>query len=386
MKLWWTLAVAGMGSLWLGGFGLVYRAEAQGKQPTLAVTKGKAGEVFKNVSTSTLKELSIDDFISAMGVIADDLGLDCADCHPNAGSDEVDWVIDTNRKRTARRMIEMVATINRSNFGGVQRVTCWTCHHGRDIPATTIALDNLYDAPNSEKDDILKAEPGEPSATEILDKYIAALGGAQRLAGLTSFVATGSSLGYMGLGGNGEFTVYAKSPSQRTTRITFKDHPDRGESTWAFGGTTGWIKTPRALLGEYELVGGELDGARLEAQMSFPGQIKQALTNWRVGAKQPIGDKDYQVVQGTGPRNFLATLYFDPQTSLLVRLIRYSPSPVGRMPTQIDYGDYRDVGGIKFPFEYKFQWLDGRYSAKISDVKTNVQIDEKLFGRPSERK
>src|SRR5262245_42030020 len=200
MKLWWTLAVAGMGSLWLGGFGLVYRAEAQGKQPTLAVTKGKAGEVFKNVSTSTLKELSIDDFISAMGVIADDLGLDCADCHPNAGSDEVDWVIDTNRKRTARRMIEMVATINRSNFGGVQRVTCWTCHHGRDIPATTIALDNLYDAPNSEKDDILKAEPGEPSATEILDKYIAALGGAQRLAGLTSFVATGSSLGYMGLG------------------------------------------------------------------------------------------------------------------------------------------------------------------------------------------
>jgi hypothetical protein len=265
-------------------------------------------------------------------------------------------------------------------------VTCWTCHHGRDIPATTIALDNLYDTPNSEKDDIVKAEPSEPSATQILDKYIEALGGAQRLASLTSFVATGSSLGYMGLGGNGEFSIYAKSPNQRTTRITFKDHPDRGESTWAFGGTTGWIKTPRALLGEYELVGGELDGARLEAQMSFPGQIKQVLTNWRVGAKQPIGDKDYLVVQGTGPRNFLATLYFDPQTSLLVRLIRYSPSPVGRMPTQIDYSDYRDVGGIKFPFEYKFLWLDGRYAAKITDIKTNVAIDPKLFGRPSERK
>jgi photosynthetic reaction center cytochrome c subunit len=385
MKLWWRLAVAGLAAVWLGGFASVVRTAAQA--PVVVAAQGKkAGEVFKNVTTNSLKELSVDDFIGTMGIIADDLGLDCADCHPNAGSDEVDWVIDTNRKRTARRMIEMVATINRTSFGGVQRVTCWTCHHGRDIPASTIALDDLYSTPNSEKDDIVKIDTTEPSATQIFDKYIAALGGAQRLAGLTSFVATGSSAGYMGLGGSGTFTISAKAPNQRTTMITFKDHPERGESTWAFSGPAGWIKTPRGLLGEYELQGGELDGARLEAQLAFPGQIKTVLTNWRVGTKQPIGDRDYQVVQGTGPRNFLATLYFDAQTGLLARLIRYSPSPIGRMPTQIDYADYRDVGGIKFPFEYKFFWLDGRYTAKISDVKTNVAIDQALFGRPSARR
>jgi photosynthetic reaction center cytochrome c subunit len=385
MKLWWRLAVAGLSVVWLGGFASVVKIAAQA-QMTASPQGKKAGEYFKNVSTSTLKELSVDDFITAMGVIADDLGLDCADCHPDAGTDQVNWVVDTNRKRTARRMVEMVATINRTNFGNVQRVTCWTCHHGRDIPASTIALDNLYDTPNSEKDDIVKVEPGEPSADQILDRYIAALGGAQKLAGLTSLVVNGASVGYMGLGGNGDFTIYAKAPNQRTTLITFKDHPDRGESTRAFGGNTGWIKTPRGLLGEYELVGGELDGARLEAQLAFPGQIKQVLTNWKVGAKQSIGDRDFQVVQGSGPRNLLATLYFDTQTGLLARLIRYAPSPVGRMPTQIDYGDYRDVGGIKFPFEYKFLWLDGRFTAKINDVKTNVPIDAALFGKPSGRK
>jgi len=385
MKLWWRLAVAGLVTVWLGGFATVVRTAAQSQAPTPAPGK-KAGEVFKNVTTAALKDLSVDDFIGAMGVIADDLGLDCADCHPGAGSDQVDWVIDTREKRTARRMIEMVGNINRTNFGGVQRVTCWTCHHGRDVPASTIALDNLYDTPNSEKDDIVKEEPGEGSATQILDRYIQAVGGADKLAGLTSVVISGASVGYMGLGGNGEFTIYAKAPNQRTTLIRFRDHPDRGESTWAFNGTTGWIKTPRGLLGEYDLSGGELDGARLEAQLAFPGQIKQALTNWRVGPRQPIGDKDYQVVQGTGPRNYLATLYFDPQTGLLKRLIRYSPSPVGRMPTQIDYADYRDVGGIKFPFEFNFKWLDGRYTAKITDVKVNVPIDAALFGRPSARK
>jgi hypothetical protein len=385
MKFWWRLAVAGLAVAWLGGFASVVRTSAQA-QMTASPQGKKAGEYFKNVSTSTLKELSVDDFIFAMGVIADDLGLDCADCHPDAGTDQVNWVVDTNRKRTARRMVEMVATINRTNFGNVQRVTCWTCHHGRDIPASTIALDNLYDTPNSEKDDIVKAETEGPTATQILDKYIEALGGAQKLNALTSVVVKGASIGYMGLGGNGDFTVYAKAPNQRTTLITFKDHPDRGESTWAFNGTTGWIKTPRGLLGEYELVGGELDGARLEAQMAFPGQIKQALTNWRVGPKQSIGDRDFLVVQGTGPRNLLATLYFDTQTNLLARMIRYSPSPVGRMPTQIDYADYRDVGGIKFPFEYKFLWLDGRFTAKINDVKTNQPIDAAIFGKPSARR
>ena len=380
MKAWWKFAfvIAGLATLW-SGFTFVDPAAAQG--PT---TSGKkAGEYFKNVTTSTLKELSVDDFLASMGVISAALGFDCADCHPKAGTDQADFVIDTTpEKRTARRMIEMVATINRTDFAGVQRVTCWTCHHGRDIPTTTIALDNLYASPPREDEDVVPPGAGQPSADQILDSYIMAVGGAQRLAGLTSFIATGTSTGYGEFGGDGDFTIYAKAPNQRTTLITFKDHPDRGDSVWAFDGRTGWIRTPRGLLADYELIGGELDGARLEAQMAFPGQIKQALNNWRVGLRRTIGNKDYLVIQGSGPRGLLATLYFDPQSFLLARMVRYAPSPVGRVPIQIDYSDYRDVGGIKFPFEYKFSWLDGRYTAKIKEVKTNVAIDSARFGRP----
>ena len=52
------------------------------------------------------------------------------------------------------------------------------------------------------------------------------------------------------------------------------------------------------------------------------------------------------------------------------------------MPTQIDYGDYRDVGGLKLPFEYKFTWMDGRYTAKVNEIKTNVAIEGAKFGKP----
>src|ERR1700680_3985777 len=208
MKLWsrLILAGAGMAVVWLAGLAMVDRAAAQGKAaPAAPANSQSAGAVFKNVSTSTLKGLTVDDFLGAMGVISADLGLDCADCHPGAGSDKVDWVVDTERKKTARKMVEMVATINRTNFSGVQNVTCFTCHHGSLRPTTTIALDKLYGPPNEEKEDIVATGEGVPSPNQVFDKYIDALGGAQRLSRLTSFVATGTSLGYEGLGGGGSF-------------------------------------------------------------------------------------------------------------------------------------------------------------------------------------
>jgi hypothetical protein len=363
---------------------LVRRAAAQSAPPATAAAKPQiAGEVFKNVSTSTLKGLTVDDFIASMGVISADLGLDCADCHPGAGSDKVDWLFDTPRKKTARKMIEMVAVINRTNFNGAQFVTCFTCHHGRLRPSTTIALDNLYGPPNDEKDDILAPTTEGPSATQVIDKYIQALGGAQRLAGLTSFIATGSSAGYGGLGGGGQFQIFGKAPDQRAVIIQFKDHPERGNSARAYNGRTGWIKSPRGLLGEYEVTGSELDGQRLDAQLAFPGQIRQVLTGLRAANPDSINDREVNVIQGTGPKGILATLSFDKETGLLVRIVRYGKSPVGRVPTQFDYSDYRDVGGIKFPFKITFSWLDGRDAYQLSDVKTNVPIDPAVFGRPA---
>jgi hypothetical protein len=87
-------------------------------------------------------------------------------------------------------------------------------------------------------------------------------------------------------------------------------------------------------------------------------------------------------VQGNGPNGTLATLYFDDRSGLLVRMIRHGRSPIGRVPTQVDYADYRDVGGIKFPFHWTFAWLDGRDTFEFSEVKLNVPIDPAKFGEP----
>ncbi len=388
-----ALAATAAAALFLAGAALTSHASAQTPAPApkkaapkasaRTTNEKNAGETFKNVTTPTLKVLTVADFMGAMGVISADLGLDCADCHPGAGSDKADFVIDTPQKVTARRMINMVAAINKENFGGTQNVTCWTCHHGKEKPATTITLDKLYGSPNDEKDDLITQGEGEPTGAQVLDKYIAALGGAQKLANLKSWVATGASVGYEGLGGGGTFTVYAKAPDQRAQVIIFKDHPERGDTYRVYNGKTGWNKTPRNAVPEYELSGSELDGHALRRPDRLSRQHQDRAAGSAARRRPPnSASATSNSCRDSDRTALVVSLYFDKKTNLLIRMVRYSRTPVGRVPTQIDYDDYREVDGIKFPFSYTFSWLDGRDAFKINDVQVNVPIDAAKFAKP----
>ena len=359
-----------------------------------------AEQAFKNIQV--LKGISVDDFMGTMGVMSAALGFDCSECHVGAGTEKVDWAADTPRKLIARRMVLMMNAINRDNFSKRQMVTCWSCHRGRDRPATTPSLDVVYGPGSQEMDDALTQMPGQPSADAIIAKYVAAIGGADRVAGLKSYVAKGSSVGFGGFGGGGKVQIFAKYPDQRATYIDFPGDPERGNSIRTYNGREGWLLTPLTVLGGYQIAGSELDGSRLDAQLTFPGQIKQVLKDLRVSlpitiselpgpssqtAEEAGGAKAAQerlvnVVQGTSAAGSLVTLYFDKDSGLLLRVVRYAKGPIGRVPTQIDYADYRDAGGIKMPFRIIFAWLSGRDAIQLSEVQTNVPIDAGKFGRP----
>jgi hypothetical protein len=376
------------------GAGFAFAQPASPDKPLMAE------QVFKNIRA--LKGIPVDDFMETMGLMTAALQFDCSDCHVGAGTDTVDWAADTPRKIMARTMVNMVANINKNNFGGRQMVTCWTCHRNRDKPLVTPTLETIYGTPTLEWDDNIPTPPGSPTVDSILDKYIQASGGAQRLAGLTSFDGKGTSVGFGGFGGGGAVEIVAKAPDKRATIILFKKETGRGDQIRTYDGRTGWVRTPLNVLGEFQLIGSDLDGARFDAQLSFPGQIRQILTNLKAGPTTSINDlpapdsqsslqqdvasgqsHSVNVIQGTGSRGLLVTLYFDRQTGLLLRELRYGSSPIGRVPTQIDYADYRDVNGIKFPFRITYAWLDGRDSIMLNEITTNVPIDEAKFGRPA---
>jgi len=339
-----------------------------------------AEEVFKNVQL--LKGIPVDEFMGTMGFFSAALGLNCTDCHVDeSGGNWAKYADDNALKQTARRMIRMVSAINSANFGGRQLVTCNTCHRGNRRPNVMPSLALLYGTPPpDEPGEPFEEAPGQPPADQVLDKYILAVGGAKPLANLTSLVARGTYLGFDDAE-TSAVEIFARAPGQRTTII----HTLSGDSTTTYDGRTGWVAAPQTerpvpLLA---LTGQELDGIKLEAELFFPARIKQALSKWRVGVPITIGDREVQPVQGTTAAGATATLCFDSESGLLVRLVRFSGSAVGRLVTQIDYADYREVSGVRMPFRWTVTWLNGRSKFELSDVQPNVAIDAAKFARPA---
>ena len=262
-------------------------------------------------------------------------------------------------------------------------VSCWTYHRGtrspRVIPDSSIQYSDMLEA---EPDEILAQTSGGSSVDQILNKYIEALGGTQRVSNLTTFAAKGTYAGYETAFQKVPVDVLAKAPDQRATIAHMLD----GDSTSTFDGHFGWIASPETLkpMPLIELTGGDLDGAKVDAELSFPARIKQTLTDWRVGFPEMIDNKEVQVLQGRlTPGGLPVKLYFDSTSGLLVRLVRYTNSLVGINPTQIDYSDYRDVSGVKLPYRWIVTWTDGRSTIELSELRANVPIDATKFAKPN---
>jgi hypothetical protein len=139
---------------------------------------------------------------------------------------------------------------------------------------------------------------------------------------------------------------------------------------------------PLTVVGQYPLNGSMLEGAKLDAQMAFPGGLKQFFNTWRVSYPSVVNGKPVYVVQGTGANGLVATFYFDRQTGLLLRMTRYANSSMGRVPTQIDYLDYRPVNGVMMSYKWTYGWISGREEYTISQITPNVAVDAAKFGKP----
>jgi hypothetical protein len=344
-------------------------------------------QFFKNVQV--LRGIPVDEFMSTMGFFSAALSLNCTDCHVKAANgDWSKYADDTPLKQTARRMVLMVKTINQANFDGKPEVTCYSCHRSSNRPKVVPNLAEQYGSPRDDPNEIeshgAPLTRDAPTVDQILDRYIRAIGGAQQAAKLTSFVAKGTYSGFDTSDDKVAVEVYAKAPNQRATiaHVPLGDGTTK-DGTAVFDGRAGWINDAHTLVPMLSLSGGNLDGARADAVLSFPVGIKQAFTDWRDGFPETnIDGHDVQIIQGTSGKS-IVKLYFDKQSGLLQRQVRYAQTMVGLNPTQIDYSDYRDVAGVKLPFKWQVTWTDGQSSFAMDQVLANASIDAGKFAKPA---
>jgi len=333
--------------------------------------------VFKNIQV--LKGIPLDEFMGTMGVFTTSLSLCCGNCHTGAGTSNPKWEDDPPRKKTARAMVQMVQAINRDSFMGRQVVTCWTCHRGQLTPALTPPLDFAYgDAVVVLPDLLPRATSGGPTLDQVFANYIQAVGGQARVDALTSYSAKGTSLLFGEVGAGNPAEIYAKATGEMATFV----HQQEGDVVRAFDGSVAWWQIPLTVTPQYPLKATRLEGARFDAAMAFPWKIRTYFNNWRVAYPTVIDGTEVDVIQGNTPAGMIGTLYFDKKTGLLKRYIRYANTAVGRIPTQVDYSDYRPVAGVMMPFKFGYAWVSERDDWTITSYVPNVTIDAAKFGRP----
>jgi len=371
-------AVCLLGAALAGG----QAGQAPAAAPAAAQRPPMAEQAFKNIQV--LRGIPVDEFLATMGMMAASTGLNCTHCHSGNDYTVESYAADTiDLKQTARKMIVIMNTINQSFFAGRQVVTCWTCHQGEQVPRNAPNLLQQYsEVTPYEPEDALEQAPGMPTPNEILDMYIQAVGGAQRANALTSIVARGTNAGYGPEAEKRPMELYARAAGQRTV-VT---HTVDGDSTTTFDGRNAWWVVPHKPTPDpvLPLTGDDLAGAKLDTELLFPGRIKQSLIEWRTGFPFTLGDKDLMVVQGrTSAGRPLVKLMFDPDSGLLVRQLRYTGSPIGRVPTQIDYEDYREVAGVKIPHKWTMTWTDFRETFELTNVQANAAIPAARFAKPA---
>jgi photosynthetic reaction center cytochrome c subunit len=378
----WRMIRCAMGTMILCLVGTTW-ARSQSAKAGTDQKPQMSEEAFKNIQV--LRGIPVNEFMDTMGFFSASLSLNCTDCHvTESAGDWNRYADDTPLKQTARRMVLMENLINRADFGNTRLVTCYTCHRGYQRPEVTPSLAEQYGAPPPADPDRIEVLPGtsdSPSAAEqILDKFIQAVGGAQQLAKLNSFAAKGTYSGFDTDFHKVPAEIFAKAPNQRT----MTNHLPGGDDTTTYDGHEAWVAAadkPQPLI---MLTGGELDGAKLDADLSFPALLKQNLSKWHAGFPPvTIDDRAVQVVEATAAGGTHVKLFFDKQSGLLVRQTRFIDTMVGLVPLHVDYSDYRAVSGVKIPFHWTVTWVDGQSTTELTDVQPNVAVPAAKFTKPN---
>lgn len=326
-----------------------------------------AEQVYKNIIQ--LKGTPADQLTPAMQFISASLGVDCEFCHVQ-GKFELD---DKGAKKTAREMMAMTAAINKNSFGGRQQVTCNSCHRGSERPVSVPAVLESDAPARPAATGTTPASPA-PTADEIVAKYVAAVGGADAIKKITSRIEKGKIL----VGGNAiPIEVITKAPNKR---ISITNNPN-GHSITAFDGTVGWLGTEGRLA--REMSAAESWAAGLDAEFSLATRLKEIFPQIRRGRPEEIAGVMCESLNATAPGHPPVRLSFDQKSGLLMRLVRFADTPMGRNPTQIDYADYREVDGVKIPYRWTLSRPNGRFTIQIDEVKDNVAVEDARFAKPA---
>jgi hypothetical protein len=382
-------------------------AQPQRQQPA---PDAPAEQAFKNIQV--LKGMPANQLGDTMDFFNTSLGVRCDFCHArNAAGNALDFPSDAkDEKKAARRMIQMQMEMNGhhlADFGG-ERISCYTCHRGSPDPARYPTLPVAVPTPPQNRP---AGQPGVqgaqgqppqtgapgtpgaggaqgaavaplPSAEEVLNKYVAAVGGREAIAKVKSYTLHGTGEGTRG--GAQPFDATIVEPDKF---LAVMMRPGQGQNPptevrQSYSGARGWVKGAR---GTSEMDAAQIADMRQAARSVSALKIAEPFPQMRVRGRRRIDDREVIVLEAKPSPTETERFYFDTQTGLLVRQVTLREMFLQTIPEQIDYDDYRDVNGLKLPFTVRVSGVNPNATTtrKFTEIKLNAPVDDSIFAMPT---
>lgn len=223
------------------------------------------------------------------------------------------------------------------------------------------------------------------SADEIVEKYLAALGGRNSLSKIQSRITTGTiAVSTPGGEFSGSVARYDKAPNK--SRVLTKldlSAVGAGEMTrdQRFDGASGIILD--SLSGDSEIAGRQLDSLRSGYFPNVYLNYKDRGATVELLGKEKVGSRDAYVLQYTLKPGAPAKHYIDAESFLLIRSVtKISTAQAGEIEQTADFSDYRAVDDVKVPFQTKTSSPVQSLSITVSKVEQNAAVDDAMFSKP----
>ena len=207
----------------------------------------------------------------------------------------------------------------------------------------------------------LNVIPDGVTASTVIDDYIKAIGGKEKVAAIKTLMAVyEASLGPNKL----ELTTKVSAPNKESNTITVGGRVFQKQ---VFDGVKGYSISQNK---KQDLAGADLE----EAKSKIYPFIDLVYKTGKLLRVEPIGDSKAYVIQFKNQE-----IYYDTKTGLKLKLVVVNKTPRGDVKIPTNFSDYKEVNGVLFSHKREQVTPQFTLSFILKEIKLNEGVTDKDF-------
>lgn len=218
-----------------------------------------------------------------------------------------------------------------------------------------------------------------PEAKAIIDRHVAAIGGANALDAVTSMRATGS-LAMPAQGITGTVELSAARPNKTLLEAEIAGI---GRLESAYDGERGWTVDP--IMGPSLLTGRQLEQARFDAVFESTFLDPARYTSLSAAGIEEFDGRQAHRIDAVNALGDRSTEFFDVETGLHVGSVSTRETPMGPVEVTSVLRDYRAAGATRQPHQLVQRMMGVEQVLTIDRFEFNTVADDAFAMPPAVR-